>query len=278
METGIKYRRFQGRRQVIRRPKVYKPRKFRMGGRGLVDPLTAKIKKVMDRQSETKYVAQQIITDSAVPYVGGGATTFLPLQPVVAQNVAGVSGQSNQRIGERIKPVKISADFQFCFNPSSTQSHDYRVKLFVLKPKQYNNFNAMVASGFTGTLLDNGDQTSADWDPINQLTSDQKPVDNEFWNVIKIKKFKLIKNTPAVDGAIPPGTPNTSRSSIVNYRVNLYGRGLKKNLVYSGAGASLPNNFNPVFCLIAYASDGSPPQIVSPVNATCRLHMWFKDE
>lgn len=274
MDTGVRLRRFQGRRVVIRRPKVRKPRKFAMGGRGLVDPLTRKIKKVLDQQSETKYVAQQIISNTAVPYVGGAATTFLPLQPVVAQG----SGQSNQRVGERIKPVKISADFQFCFDPTSTQSHDYRVKLFVLKPKSFNNYNAMIASGFTGQLLDNGDQTSADWDPINQLFSDQKPVDNEFWNVITVKKFKLIKNTPTVDGAIPPGIPNTSRSSVVNYRVNLYGRGLKKHLVYSGNAASLPTNYNPVFCLIAYAADGSPPQVASPVNATCRLHMWFKDE
>lgn len=150
MDTGVKSRFFRGRRVITRRPKVRKPRKFAMGGRGLVDPLTRKIKKVLDQQSETKYVAQQIITDTAVPYVGGAATTFLPLQPVVAQNAAGISGQSNQRVGERIKPVKISADFQFCFNPTSTQSHDYRVKLFVLKPKSYNNYNAMVASAFTG--------------------------------------------------------------------------------------------------------------------------------
>lgn len=273
--TGRRVRNFRGQRVVISsrlKPRV--KRRMPMGRAMKADPFTARVKRILNANSETKYVAQQIVNDTAVPYVGGAATTFLPMLPVVGQG----SGQSNQREGERIQPVKVRADFQFCYDPTSTVSHDYRVKLFVLRPKQFNNYPAMTASGFTGQFLDNGDQTSADWDPLNQLISDQKPVDSEYWNIVQIKKFKLIKNSTTVDGAIPPGQPNTSRSSIVNYSVPLYGRALKKKLVYSGAGPNLPNNYNPVFCLIAYAADGSAPQIISPIKATVRLHMWFKDE
>jgi hypothetical protein len=245
------------------------------GGKGKSDPLTTRIKQVIDRQAETKYAATQIIDDFIVPYTVGPAAQFFPCTAQVLQGV-----QSNQRVGERIKPVRVKLDFTFAYDPTSTVSHDYRVKLFVLRPKTYNNFPAMVASGFTGLLLDNGDQTSADWDPLNQHISDAKPVDNEAFNPIMIKRFKLIKNTSTVEGTLPGGgnVPNTSRSSVVRYSMNLFGKALKKHLTYTGAVAPYPTNYNPIFGIVAYAADGSAPAVVSPIRASVRLHMWFKDE
>lgn len=267
-----------GQRVVIRsklKPRNPRARRLR-GGRGIADPLTNRIKAVLDRQSETKYSATQIVDDVTVPYTLGPATSWFPCTAQVLQG----TGQSNQRVGERIKPVKIKVDFTFSYDPTSASSHDYRVKLFVLRPKTYNNFAAMVASGFTGQFLDNGDQTSADWDPLNQHISDSKPVDNEFFNPILIKRFKLIKNPATVEGTIPGGgnVPNTSRSSVVRYSMNLFGKALKKHLSYSGALAPYPTNYNPIFGMVAYAADGSAPQLVSPIKASVRLHMYFKDE
>lgn len=273
--TRVRY--VGGQRVVLRQRKRYNPRARRAKGRGgVADPLTNRIKAVLDRQSETKYSATQILDNFIVPYTLGPATTWFPCTAQVLQG----TGQSNQRVGERIKPVKIKVDFTFSYDETSAQSHDYRVKLFVLRPKTYNSFAPMVASGFTGQFLDNGDQTSADWDPLNQHISDSKPVDNEFFNTILIKRFKLIKNPATIEGTIPGAgnNPNTSRSSVVRYSMNLFGKALKKHLSYSGALAPYPTNYNPIFGMVAYAADGSTPQIVSPIKASVRLHMYFKDE
>lgn len=270
---NVRVRYVGGQRVVIRKPKM-RGRRRTTGGFAKADPLTTRIKQVLDRQSETKYAATQIVNDFTVPYTVGPATTWFPCTAQVLQGT-----QSNQRVGERIKPVKIKVDFTFAYDPTSAVSHDYRVKLFVLRPKTYNSFAPMVASGFTGLLLDNGDQTSSDWDPLNQHISDSKPVDNEYFNPILIKRFKLIKNPSTVEGTIP-GTndPNTSRSSVVRYSMNLYGKALKRHLTYTGTIAPYPTNYNPIFGMVAYAADGSAPQLVCPVKASVRLHMWFKDE
>lgn len=267
-------RRFGGGRVIVRKVKKYVPRKSR-GGYGKGDALTKRIKQVVNSQAETKYASNSIIDDYVVPYTCGPAGLFFPCMAQVTQG-----NTSYQRVGERIRPVKARVDFSIRYDPTSNQSHDYRVKLFMLRPKTYNNFVQMVASAFTGELLDNGNQTSADWDPLNQITSDMKPVNDEFFTPILIKTFKLIKNTGAVDGTVPGAgnTPNTSRSSIVRFSVPLYGKALKKRLVYEGAVAPYPNNYNPIFTMVAYAADGSAPQIVSPIKATARLHLWFKDE
>lgn len=259
-----------GQRVVIRQRKARVVRRSR-GGFAKADPLTARIKQVLDRQAETKYAATQIVDDFIVPYTLGPATSWFPCTAQVLQG-----SQSNQRVGERIKPVRAKIDFTFAYDPTSAVSHDYRVKLFVLRPKTYNSFAPMVASGFSGLLLDNGDQTSSDWDPLNQHVSDSKPVDNESFNPIMIKRFKLIKNATTVEGSA--ATPNTSRSSVVRYSMNLYGKALKQHLTYSGAVAPYPTNYNPIFGIVAYAADGSAPQLVCPIKASVRLHLWFKDE
>lgn len=276
MQRNTVVRRFGGQRVVIRKSRKYVPK--RGGGKrmGQADPLAARIKQVLNRQSETKYVSTQLLDNFIVPYTVGPANQFFPCTPQVSQG----SGTSFQRIGERIKPIKAKIDFIFSFDETTSLSHDYRVKLFVLRPKTYNNFTQMVASGFTGQLLDNGNQTDADWDPLNQHISDCKPINDEVFTPITIKRFKLIKNPAPTEGvAVGNGSnPNLSRSNIVRYSVSLYGKALKKNLIYQGALGAYPNNYNPIFGIVAYAADGTAPLPVSPIKASVRLHMWFKDE
>lgn len=269
--------RFVGGKRIVTKTKGYKrlPRPKTVRVLKSSKALTTRIKQVLNRQSETKYAANNIIDQYIVPYTCGPAGLFFPCLAQVLQGT-----QSNQRVGERIKPVRARVDFIINFDPTSTQSHDYRVKLFVVKPKDYQNFIEMVNSAFTGRFLDNGNQTSADWDPLNPHISDCKPVDNEFFSPIMTKTFKLIKNTSTVEGSLPGAgnTPNTSRSSVVKYSMSLYGKALKQHLAYTGSTAAYPQNYNPIFTMVAYAADGTAPQIVSPIKASVRLHLWYKDE
>jgi len=228
-----------------------------------------KVMAVVHKNEETKYVASVVALNEpadtlAVP------TDLRMCLPKVAQGVG-----SNQRIGQKIDNAHGKVQLTFILNPdagsAATISQDVIVRVYTLTSKQAKSAG-QVALLPGNTLLDNGDQTTTDWNTAaNALGYAQQPLSKEDFSG-KFREVRLTKNF----GKANSGTasdPTLTYGKIFG-RVSLPWKH-KSNLLYDDQGTNYPTNYAPIYAYVAYNSDGS--LFKGQVQVVTRLHMWFKD-
>ena len=229
-----------------------------------------KVLSIVGKREETKYASERVgLADVAdVLNVPGD---LIPCIPPLKQGY-----QSNQRVGQKVNSCHGRVDLTFFFNPSpdapATKVNDNLIKIFFLKSKQAKSYG-QVSLLPGNTLLDLGDQTTADWGATySNLQYDQMPLSKEDWTG-RTKHLHIRKNQGQIPGGDQAGLlPLT------------YGQVFAKcsftwkhnTLMYDDTGSDNPTNFAPVIAYVVYDVNNNPTNS-GQVQVYMTKHIWFKD-
>jgi len=227
---------------------------------------------VINKKSETKYVAQSLDVGGIV---NSSLTTPAGLFPMIPTLQCGT--ESFQRVGARIENLRIKTTFTIWLdnNGNQAQNNNVFVRLYFLRSKKVKNWNQVNLLP-AGTLLDQGDGTTTDWNnPALSVNYAQMPVSNENW-IGRHKTVRLIKNTGQPNGV--NGTPNTDgrpSATVVHY-TNRKAPVSYENLI-ANPGLAYPTNFCPLFGFVAWSSEFGSLIRTDQIQIVVRNEMYFKD-
>jgi len=230
---------------------------------------------VINKKSETKYVAQQLGDFGGI--VNSVLQTPAQLFPMIPTLQCGT--ESFQRVGARIENLRIKTTFTIWLdnNGNQVQNNNVFVRLYFLRSKKVKNWN-QVGLLPANTLLDQGDGTTTDWNnpaPGQVVQYSQMPISNENW-IGRHKTVRLIKNTGQPNGV--NGTPNTDgrpSATVVHY-TNRKAPVSYENLI-ANPGLAYPTNFCPLFGVVAWSSEFGSQIRTDQIQMVVRNEMYFKD-
>ena len=184
---------------------------------------------------------------------------------------------SFQRVGQRISNLRGKTHFHFYLPYNASASQNWIVRLYMLSSVQIKAHSALPALN-PNTLLDKGDGTTVDWDPtVNQvITLSQLPLARENFRG-SFKEFRLSKNSGALNGdaSTPPPSPNGGH--FATYHDFTWHWKHSGQVMYD-ENAVYPNNYCPLWAVVAYSPDDYPLTIeATPVKFTSRTEMYYKD-
>lgn len=237
---------------------------------------TRLIKQVLNRQLETKYVAQNIAP--------GGATVkgfcapnvdALTIVPDVSFQTG--AAQSNQREGDQIEPVRATIRGHLWWNPLAENQAASRiifVKMFILQSK---TIKASYAKGaLDGGWLEDGTANPVQWLSPTLDFNAFYPVAKQNYRVLKTQTFKLVKN---VGNCIADSTAGNSPNIDVDRKTFSYSW-KPPTLKYGDELKTQPNNHYPFMVLVAYAPGldvESIAELKQSVLYDYHTEMYYKD-
>lgn len=210
---------------------------------------TKLIKRVLNRELETKYVAQQI-GFGGIPVKGDCSPNidYIPIVPDVPfQTGAAVS---NQREGDAIKPIRATVRGHIWFNPLEVQaaSKIIFVKMFILQSKTIKS--ATQAGSLNTAWLENGSPNPVSW--VSGALDFQAffPVSKENYTVLKTQTFRFVKN---VGNCIADTTAGNSPNTELQDRRTFSYSWKPPTLKYANDAQNQPSNHFPFMVLVAYS-------------------------
>jgi len=242
----------------------------------LSKPVKAAVKRLINAGGESKYcVSETRGSISTCPVDIITPTSWLLAMPLIAQGV-----QNNERIGERINGVRGKTTMKFYFLPTITYSTDVYIKIFYGRPRAVSSY-PQLAAATAGTLLEVGNQTTLDWQPISApsypaVILDTMPVSRTNW-ILKTKTLRMTRNTGLANGSVAgtggspvPHTTNPGEKSFTWHWKH------KPTIKYPDDIHNYPTNYCPVFAAVAWNADGST--ITSgDIVWTYRSEVYYKD-
>lgn len=240
------------------------------------DAFSKKVLKVVNRNEETKYVAETI---TQVP---GGPPTFLcpsfqvaPLNlsrmiPNLTQGVA-----EHQRVGDQIQPSRINCMWNFFL--SGNDAFDATLNIVVVSVKGANSQLALPGIP-VGQFLKVGDGTNTDpngFTPVQFLTEvNHYKVNSDQYTLHKWIRRRVTKGYGAQNSAaaIAAGA-SAPVSSGSTFSINYTWKPPK--LKYNSAADTTPTNHYPCYLIWATNNDGTA--LLGDLNFNCRSEMYFKD-
>jgi len=284
----VRRRQAPARRRPHRRHPMPRPSKF--GGRSnlFVHSLERKIKAIVNRGEETKYLCETILDKTASGYTNFNsvittASDWYRMLPTLAQGAA-----MNQRIGNKIAPVRATTQWNITFDATTedANSRDIFVVLYVVKPRfqrSYGSSTTAVNGQMTdhyGAFIENGNGGDQGFNGV--WADSQKPINNDSFTLLKKKVVRLFK---------PTGLQNTNRvfdpagptvggtiSAPEKYRATLSYSCKPPRLHYDQTSAHQPANYSPFWALGYFYADGTAADTSGGILAVdCLQHLWFKD-
>ena len=242
-------------------------------------PLQSAIKTVLNRQLETKYVAEQVqLSGYAIPADISPNIDFhtmlpkLPIQTGVATN--------NQREGDTVEPIKARISGHIWLDQSPSVAKVVYAKLFMVTPKAIKSNQTPVGGTNPNAALPDGLLCDGTDDPVAWLSNAQDlqaffPISKENYTVMKCKTFKFTNN-----GGAPVGQAVGSFTNIGSDRYSFTYSWKPPKLKYALDADVYPSNHNPVFFAVIYspgfncATDAS---LISCVKMNWNLDLFYKD-
>lgn len=258
-----------GRKQGIKRPYVRK---------AAVKQTTAIVKRVLNRELETKYVATQVSTTGSVVkgFCNPAADAISILCPVAFQGAA-TGAASNLREGDAITPLRASIKGHIWFNPLQevqATSKILFVKMFILTSKQIKS--QQFQGNLDGGWLENGTINPVQWVSTASDLQSFYPVAKQNYNVLKTRTFKFVKN---VGNCIADNTAGNSPNLNVDRKTFSYSW-KPPTLKYADESKTLPTNHFPFMCLVAYAPGLDVENVAELKDALLynfNSEMYYKD-
>jgi len=245
------------------------------------------IKKVVATTNETKYAAEDIMSDTTFNSVITGAlgTEVYRCVPLISQGSA-----SNQRVGKRIQPLRGNTIFEFRFATGAQTAYDITVCLFMYIVKADRDYGSAVINPpmvDPYNILDNGNGQNI---PFNGIWQDaNKRFNTEEHILLHFKKFRLAKPVGASDGIgfIGDNRGGTGLSSLMS-PTKTYKLSFKppKYLEYEDPVqnpgdltlSTIPTSYAPVWACGYYYNDGTAPDTGDGVlKVAVRNEMYYKD-
>lgn len=235
-------------------------------------PLQNAIKRILNRQLDTKYVAEQVqLAGYTVP---GDITpnvdykTMLPKLPIQT----GVA-TNNQREGDTVQPISARIAGHIWLAQSPSVAKVIYVKLFMVQPKTIKTqpLNANLPDG----LLDDGGDDPVAWVNSGQDLQAYYPVNKENYTVLKCFTFKLTNN-----GGTPIGQATGASTNIGTDRYAFSYSWKPPKLKYALDADVYPSNHNPIFFPVVYSPGFNAATDASLLNSVCmnwQVSMSYKD-
>lgn len=255
-----------------RNPRAAKSKMARRGKKSA--SVTKVVKRVLNRQLETKYVAQQInlagytITGSIQP-----SLDYHLMLPAVAQQAAG-GATSNTREGDKIEPTRAKISGHIWYdNLDTVVGNVVFVKLFFVTPKNIKSANA--ANTMNDGLLENGTADPVQWTSAGQDLQAFYPVCKENYTVLKTKTFKFAKN-----GGLPIGNQPGHDTNLGKDRYSFSYSWKPPTLKYALDADQQPTNHLPVMFAVAYSPGynyDTDASLTGQVKMNWNIEMFFKD-
>lgn len=270
------------------------------------------IKSIINKQEETKYHAEALVTKQSLdwaihtPWSPTSIGDTMPLVPRIVQGDG-----SNERVGSKVRPTKCRVDVECAIAEAvmgTTQvnqnTEDIFVVMYILRPKTSKNFQqftnlATPASGaYTDELLDNGDGTSKPFGfPVtiggttyvySNASDLQLPVNTEYFTLVRKKVLRLTKNYGSTNGDSNfPSSWKGSTSWRGSFTYKLPTLKYDDDSKSSSLNGGYPTNANMVLCVGAALANnmdsllytnGEPGSVLpNPILLNIRTHYWYKD-
>lgn len=246
----------------------------RLRAKRATKPTRAFAKKVMavvNKEEETKYRADDIQKSQDLGVGLAVPTDLVSALPTLNQGVG-----SFQRVGQQIDNVRGKTHFSFSIPSSYSATTNWVVRVIMLTSRQVKSY-AQIGSLAAGTLLDNGDGTTLDWNAgVTQvITLAQRPLANENFGG-SFREFRLSKNSGQLNGDTSTPPPSSNGGHFPSNAGFTWHWKHKGKLMYDETSVR-PNNYNPMFMLVAYPLDYSTIGEQAPIKATIRTEMYYKD-
>jgi len=230
------------------------------------------IKKVLNNELETKYVAVQGQPQAMLGHINPPVDYHFMIPRVDQQTTV---ASSNVREGDKIKPIRASVQGHIWYdNLDVSTGNIIFVKLFFLLPKglkNYNDFPGTLADGF----LEAGTADPAQWTAANGALQAYYPICKENYTLMKTKTFKFTKN-----GGLPIGNAAGHDTNIGMDRVPFSFSWKPPVLKYAKDNDDLPSNYAPVMFAVAYSPGynyDTDPNLAGQLQWSWQLSMSFKD-
>jgi len=242
--------------------------------------VSAVAKKVVADALEDKYAAIQIGGGGMPIYFNAAITSNQEVYPLLPQIIQGTN--SNNRVGDKIRPKKLRVDFVITANGQIPSSQLNQVRLFVLQDKSIRNSNALrdVVGAQIGTpiataLIDKaGVTTGFDGTPSSVMFR----VNKERYMVYKDKVYEVLSGL----GLTPQPPTNYGTQTFVSgqqcYKFSVV-IPTPATLNYSGSLDFWPTNFAPFMCLGYCQPDGNAAPDTLTLRVACNWvsHLDFED-
>lgn len=232
-------------------------------------------KKVVADALEDKYSSFLINPLTSLPtYFNAGIASTAEVFPVLPPVAQGTN--SNQRIGDKIRPKKLRVDCVITANGSFSSSQMNQVRLFILQDKSIKNLNALFSTPISTQLLDLGGTT----DGFKGLPADiMRRVNKQRYNVYADKVFEILSG----QGQTPQPV-----NTYVGNQVFVSGEQCYKVsfvvptpavLSYSNSADVWPVNYAPFMCLGYVQPDGNafPDFLLTRVACNWVSHLDYED-
>lgn len=234
---------------------------------------TTLIKQVLNRQLETKYVAQQVqLAGFTIPGKIQPSVDYHTLIPDVVQQTTVAA--SNTREGDKIEPLRAKVSGHIWYdNLDTTVGNIVFVKLFFVTPK--NIKSASQVAGISDGLLESGTADPSSWTAARQDLQAFFPVCKENYTLLKTKTFKLVKN-----GGLPIGNQETHSTNIGKDRYSFSYSWKPPTLKYDTDASQQPSNHLPLMFCVAYSPGynyDTDASLVGQVKMNWNIEMFYKD-
>lgn len=258
----------------------YGSRRTYRGRRRVGGAFAAKVQSVVNRMSDTKFVAQSIQRPDGGStlnnYTGfsSAINTVNEIYACIPQVAVGDRTTSFTRMGDHISPKRCLIDLNICATAyNAVGSVDKMVHVFVLTAKSVKSLDNYTAIPIT-QLLDIGNGTNG---PFNGTSMSQTlPVNTQDFTVLHHKSFRMTKGMGKQNTSVQTDATITPSAAFRRLRLNIK---LPQKLTYSDDSTLYPVNAAP-FLVIGYTScdsagDSAPTAVDTYVEGRCQ--MWYKD-
>lgn len=232
------------------------------------------VEKAINRKTETKYIAEDIMGPTLVP---SGALTPVNLLRMIPQVSQGVG--EHQRIGDKLNALRARSFFSFFLANGINNFNDVTLNLVVLTAKGASTAGAVAALP-ANNLLKVGNGTNTDPNPAAYtqpqfLTHiNNYPINTDQYTLVKWYKKRFAKGSYDINGV--PGANATSQIAIQKPMVVIKHAWNPPTLKYNAAGDQLPSNHYPVFIVWCTTNDGGAYS--GALQYGLRSEMYFKDD
>lgn len=231
------------------------------------------IKRVLNQNLETKYVAEQVqLAGFAVPGSINPPADYHILLPQVAQQTTVAS--SNTREGDVIEPIRASIKGHIWLdNIDPPVGNVIFVKLFFCMAKGIKNVPDL--TGLPDGLLEAGTANPAQWTGAGQDLQAFYPICKENYTLLKTKTFVLVKN-----GGVPIGNQPGSATNLGRDRYTFSYSWKPPKLKYALDADTYPNNHAPIMFAVTYSpgyNTVTDASLVNHVKMNWNLEMFYKD-
>ena len=236
----------------------------------------ALVKRVLNRQLETKYIAQQVqLSGFVIPgQITPTADYHLMLPDLVQQTTVATS---NTREGDKVEPLRAKISGHVWFDNLGSDDADpgavVFVKLFFVTPK--NIKSASQVAGISDGLLESGTADPSSWTAARQDLQAFFPVCRENYTLLKTKTFKLVKN-----GGLPIANTRPASTNIGLDRYPFSYSWKPPTLKYDTDLSQQPTNHLPLMFCVAYSPGynyTTDASLVGQVRMNWNIEMFYKD-